>query len=308
MSRKGARRPRFVVIGGSRCGTTTIHAALERHPGVFVPAEKSPNYFAAPDLARAPDSAAMLAVRRHSVTTEEQYLRLFDRAEPHQICGEVSPVYLQSLHVAERVARAVPEAKVVAILRNPAERAFAHFIGRRRDGLETREHFAQTIADDLTDPSPREVAFDSYLAIGRYGYFLAPWLRAFPREQILILFFEDFVHGPVATLNQLFRFLGVAEVEADFDVDRKNQGGISTNPLLRAVWTGTVQLRSRLRSHLPKRLRDATGRVFLSSMMRPAFPEELRERLQEYFEPDIGEVERIAVRDLSAWKRIARTS
>lgn len=302
MSRENARHPRFVVIGGSRCGTTTIHAALEHHPGIFVPAEKSPNYFAAPDLARAPESTAMLAVRRHSVTTEEHYLRLFDRAEPHQLRGEVSPVYLQSVHVAPRLGRAIPEAKVVAILRDPAERAFAHFVGRRRDGLETREHFAQTIAADLADPSPREVAFDSYLAIGRYGYFLGPWLRAFSREQILILFFEDFVRAPVNTLNQLFRFLGVAEVDDDFEVEWKNQGGISTNPLLRAVWTGTVQLRSRLRSHLPKRLRDATGRIFLRSMTRPTFPEELRERLQEYFEPDIGEVERITGRDLSAWK------
>lgn len=308
MSNRGTGLPSFFVIGGSRCGTTTIHAALERHPAIFVPAEKSPNYFAAPDLARAPESTAMLAVRRHLFTTKEQYLRLFDPAESHQLRGEVSPVYLQSVHVASRVARAVPEAKVAAILRNPVERAFAHFVGRCRDGLETREVFAQTIASELADRSPREMAFDSYLAIGRYGHFLAPWLRAFPREQILILFFEDFVREPVATLNRLFRFLGVGEVDDAFEVERKNQGGISTNPVLRAVWTGTVQLRSRLRSHLPKRLRDGAGRVFLSSMTRPAFPEELRERLQEYFESDIDEVERITGRDLSAWKRMAQAS
>lgn len=303
MSGEGSRHPRFFVVGGSRCGTTTIHAALERHPGIFVPAQKSPNYFAAPDLARAPESAAMLAVKRHAVTTEEQYLRLFDPAEPHQVRGEVSPVYLQSVHVAERVARVVPEARVIVILRDPVERAFAHFVGRCRDGLETREHFAETIADELANPSPKEVAFDNYLAIGKYGYYLAPWLRAFRRDQVLVLLFEDFVRAPVATLNRLFGFLGVAEVDDGFPVEQKNRGGISTSPGLRAVWTGTVQLRARLRLHLPKRLRDAAGRVFLGSMTRPAFPEELRQPLQEYFESDIGEIERITARDLAAWKR-----
>lgn len=297
------RKPQFLVIGGSRCGTTTIHAALERHPEVFVPPEKSPNFFTAPDMEKFPGSAAMAAMKGHTVKTEGDYLRLFQSAPHGKIRGEVSPVYLQSIYTADRVRQFVPEAKIVAILRNPVDRAFAHFIGRRRDGLEPLESFEEAIAAELADPSPKKLAFNNYLAIGKYGHFLAPWFEEFPRERIKILFFDDFVVRPLHVLNDLFAFLGVAEVEADFSIDRKNQSGLATNPLLRGVWTRTALVRAKLRAYLPKVLRDSVGRIFLGSMEKPKFPDQLRAMLVQYYAADMDDLEQLTSRKLDAWRQ-----
>lgn len=296
-----SKKPQFLVIGGSRCGTTSLHAALERHPEVFVPTEKSPNFFTAPDMENFPGSAAMAAMKGHTVKTMEEYLDLFRSAPDGKIRGEVSPVYLQSLHTAGRVARFAPEAKIIAILRNPVDRAFAHFVGRRRDGLEPLASFEEAIAVELADPSPKELAFNNYLAIGKYSHYLAPWFAAFPRGQIQVFFFEDFAARPREVLNDLFLFLGVSQVGPDFPIDRKNQGGITKNPLLRGLWTGTVLLRAKLRSHLPKSLRDSVGRFFLGSMQKPLFPENLRNLLSGYFAADIAELERMTAKSLKAW-------
>jgi hypothetical protein len=296
----GFRKPEFFVIGASRCGTTSIHAALERHPEIFVPIEKSPNFFTAADMRNVPGSTAMEAMKGHTVKTEAEYLALFRRVPVGRVPGEVSPVYMQSVFAADRLARFAPEARILAILRNPVDRAFAHFIGRRRDGLESRSDFAEAIADELAHPTPKDVAFNHYLAIGRYAHYLAPYLAAFPRDRIKILFFDDFVRDPVRVLNDAFVFLGVCEVDAKFVVDRRNQSGIIRNPALRRLWTGTALIRARLRSHLPRGLRDPVGRWVLRSMERPSLPPDVRLAAQGYFLDDIARLESITGRDLSA--------
>ncbi|MFN9372783.1 MAG: sulfotransferase family protein [Planctomycetaceae bacterium] len=299
---KADRKPQFVVVGGSRCGTTTLHHALTHHPGIFVPPDKSPNFFTAEDMADYPGSAAMAAMKGHSVTKETEYRALFASAREDQLLGEVSPVYLQSIHTAGRIARFSPEAKIVAILRDPVDRAFAHFVGRRRDGLETRTRFRETIAGELADPRPRPVAFNCYLAIGRYAYFLKSFYQAFPAERIKLLFFDDLVRDPVVVLQDLFDFLGVAPLGDSLPLEKKNRGGIIRNPLLRAVWTRTALLRAGLRRHLPSTIRDSVGKLFLSNMQRPALDLELRGELREYFTDDLRDLENLSGRNLDLWR------
>jgi hypothetical protein len=207
------------------------------------------------------------------VKIEFEYLALF-RSVRGSVPGEVSPVYMQSVFAADRLARFAPEARILAMLRNPVDRAFAHFIGRRRDGLERRSNFAEAIADELAHPTPKDLAFNNYLAIGRYAHYLAPFLAAFPRERIQILFFDDFVRDPVGVLNNVLAFIGVSQVDGQFAVERKNRSGIVRNPLLRGLWTRSVLLRARLRSHLPKGLR--CGRTNVSGRDGASLLPELR--------------------------------
>ena len=291
MIKETARKPAFFLVGGSRCGTTSLHSALAHHPGIFMPREKSPNYFTAEDMADFPEAAAMAAMKSHSITDQAEYLDLFATATDDQLLGEVSPVYLQSIHTAARIAAFAPEAKVVAILRNPVERAFAHYIGRRRDGLETRTSFDEVIAPELADREPKPVAFNHYLAIGRYGFFLKIFYREFPSEQIKLLFFDDLVHDPVAVLQDLFAFLGVELLGDQLPLEQKNRGGIIRNPLLRNVWTRTALLRARFRKHLPERVRDSVGRIFMSNIHKPSLKPEIRHDLIEYFADDLRDLE-----------------
>ena len=284
------RKPKFFLVGGSRCGTTSLHHALVHHPGIFVPRDKSPNYFTAEDMAGFPGSAAMIAMKGHSVTNEGDYLKLFASAANNQLLGEVSPVYLQSIHTAARISAFAPEARIVVILRDPVERAFAHFIGRRRDGLERRTNFAEVVAPELVDPRPRAVAFNHYLAIGRYAYFLKSFLHEFPPERIKILFFDDWVRDSVSVLQDLFNFLGVEPLGDRIPLEQKNRGGIIRNPLLRNVWTRTALLRARLRKHLPETVRNSAGRIFMSDIQKPELESSVRRDLIEYFADDLRDL------------------
>ena len=301
------RKPDFFVVGGSRCGTTSLHHALTHHPGIYVPPDKSPNYFTAEDMADYPGSAAMAAMKGHSVTTEAEYQALFTPARDGQLLGEVSPVYLQSIHTAGRMAQYSPTARIMAILRDPVDRAFAHYVGRRRDGLEARSRFEETIAGELADPRHRPVAFNCYLAIGRYAHFLQPFYNAFPAERIKLLFFDDLVRDPVAVLQDLFGFLGVEPLGDRLPLEQKNRGGIIRNPLLRAVWTRTALLRAGLRRHLPGAIRDSIGKLFLSDMQRPTLDPALRDELRGYFADDLRELEILSGRPLDGWRQPAQS-
>ncbi len=296
------QRPEFFVVGGSRCGTTSLHAALARHPELFVPREKSPNFFTAPDFATVPDSAALQAMKGHSISTEREYLALFAQAPPGRRYGEVSPVYLQSVHSAARIADFAPSARIVAILRDPVQRAYAHYIGRRRDGLEPRVTFEEAIAPELADPTTPDVAFNRYLAIGRYAHFLRSFEAVFPREQLLVCLFDDFKVDPRAVVNRVCAFLDVAPMHDAIPMEQRNQGGIIRNPLLRALWTGTALSRARARRFLPTTVRDAVGRVFLRQLDRPPMSPALTARLQAYYHDDLIALETLLDRDLRAWR------
>ena len=312
MKKEVTRKPTFFIVGGSRCGTTSLHRVLAHHPGIFLPREKSPNYFTAEDMADFPEATAMAAMKSHLITDQAEYLNLFASATDEQLLGEVSPVYLQSIHTAARIAAFAPKAKIVAILRNPVDRAFSHYIGRRRDGLETRTSFKEVIASELADREPKLVAFNHYLAIGRYGFFLKSFCREFPSEQIKLLFFDDLVHNPAAVLQDLFAFLGVEQLDDQLPLEQKNRGGIIQNPLLRNVWTRTALSRARFRKYLPARARDLVGRVFLSKIHKPSLDPEIRNDLIEYFADDLRDLEALCESsladqyDFSQWRQANR--
>lgn len=302
------RRPDFLVIGGSRCGTTSLHAALTRHAALYVPAEKSPNFFSAPDVDAVPDSAALRAMKGHAVTSAREYGQLFASAPANALIGEVSPVYLQSVHTAARAASFCPEARIVAMLRHPVQRAYAHWLGRRRDGLDPHDSFERAIAIDLADASSPAVAFNRYLAIGRYAHFLRPWFDAFPRERIHVVFFDDFVREPRAVVNDVCAFLGVPPIAGDVPMEQKNQGGLIKQQWLRVAWTRTALWRAALRRHLPVTVRDAVGRAVLRDLERPRLDPALANRLLDYFRDDLAVLSTLLGRPLPSWQETALPS
>jgi hypothetical protein len=242
-------------------------------------------------------------MKGHSVTTERAYLQLFANAPAHRLAGEVSPVYLQSVHTAARLAAFAPGSRIIAMLRHPVHRAYAHWLGRRRDGLDPHENFSSAIADDLANPSPSDVAFNRYLAIGLYAHFLQPFFVAFPRAHIKVVFFDDFVKSPRGVIDDVCGFLGVPPLTEAVPMEQRNKGGIIRNPMLRTVWTNTALLRARLRGILPPAVRDAVGQLFLRDLERPPLPPSLASQLTAYYQQDITTLEHMVGRDLTVWRR-----
>ena len=294
--------PNFLVVGAGRSGTTSLHNYLAQHPDVFVCAEKSPNFFVAHEPLPSWESASLQAMARQWITDADEYEALFRAAGSRTAIGEVSPVYLQARSAPGRIHAMCPDVRLIAILREPVARAYAHFMGRRRDGLERRTVFADVVRDELSRPLPDDVAFGSYLGCGRYHHFLSGYFDRFPRERIRIYLYEDLQTNPTALMADVFAFLGVDSAFAPDMTRRHGQTGVPANPVARFLWTRSVRVRTALRPWLPRRIRDWAAPIFTGRLERPALDAVLQQQLSEVFSDDIGRLQQLINRDLSHWR------
>ena len=264
-------------------------------------AEKSPNFFVAHEPLPPWEGAALRAMARRWITDPADYEALFRGAASRTAIGEVSPVYLQARSAPERIKAMCPEVRLIAILREPVARAYAHFMGRRRDGLERRADFADVVREELSRPLPDAVAFGSYLGCGRYHHFLSGYFERFPRSRIRVYLYEDLQTNPAALMADVFGFLGVDPAFAPDMTRHHGQTGVPVNPLARFLWTRSVHVRTALRPWLPRRIRDRAAPMFMRRLARPPLDPLLQRRLSEVFSGDIERLQRLLNRDLSHW-------
>lgn len=293
--------PTFLIIGASRSGTTSLHHYLDQHPEIFMSPVKSPNFFVAGDELPLGESAVLRAMAQQWVADRATYEALFKGVRGQKAIGEASPVYLQSLRAPERIHATCPGAKLVAILREPVDRAYAHYLGRRRDGLEHRADFREAIEAEQARPESVEVAFGHYLGCSRYYHFLKGYFERFPRERIRIYLFEDLQADSGALLKDLYGFLGVDTCFRAGTGERHNRSGVIRSPVRRFVWTRSVRLRTALRPFLPAAVRDAARPVRGRRLAKPELDPELRARLARIVRPDVERLQELIGRDLSAW-------
>ena len=294
--------PNFLVIGAGRSGTTSLHHYLGQHPDVFIPANKAPSYFYCCDTPPSADPYQHLVSRNYFVRDFAQYRALFDAARNERAIGEVSPVYLATTQAASRIAERIPEVKLLAIVRNPIERAYARFLGRTRDGLERRTSFAAIVRDEREAGLLRDDASGTYVASGLVFHFLESYLERFPRESFCVRLFEDLKSDAEGLVSDLFEYLGVDKTYRP-SVERRHNpsGGTIRQPIVRHLWTSTGLLRARLRPFVPVGMRDALfGMLPIERSDRP-LDAAVRAELIEVFREDVLKLQDWMDRDLSAW-------
>ncbi len=214
-SEPSRRMPDFFIVGHPKCGTTALHEMLRRHPQIHMPL-KEPRFFAQELRSRfrrlGPEKLPL---------TPEQYMALFDGASPGQLLGEASPQYLRSLAVAERIARVDPDARIIAVLREPASFLRSFHLQALHNLNETETDFAKALALEPARREGRKIPFYSqspqalmYSEHVRYVEQLRRFHEAFPAEQVLVLIYDDFRRDNAAVLRHVLRFLGVDETVA----------------------------------------------------------------------------------------------
>ena len=294
--------PTFLVIGASRSGTTSLHHYLGQHSDIFMCPIKSPNFFVAEDPLPSREGPVARKMASQWVASRQSYEALFSGVREEASIGEVSPVYLQSWAAPKRIRGICPEIKLVAILRDPAERAWAHYMGRMRDGLETRRSFEGVIEAELAEGLPDKVAFGSYLGCSRYGHFLGRYLEVFPRLQVKVFLFEDLCESPRDLLADIFSFLGVDPAQrASVRMSKHHQTGLVRGSLRRVLWTRSVRLRTALRPLLPVGVRRLAAPLFLKNLDKPRLEPELRAGICEVLASDIERCQALISRDLTRW-------
>jgi hypothetical protein len=294
--------PNFLVIGAGRSGTTSLYHYLGQHPGVYLPPVKAPSHFFCCGERSPIDDPLLRAQTSQFVPDPIAYERLFDGVRGETAIGEVSPVYLATTVAAPRIAARLPGVKLIAVLRHPIDRAWARYVGRVRDGLERRTDFREIVRAETRAPLPRDDAFGTYVASGFLHHFLSGYFERFPRQRIRIHLFEDLVRDPAALVADLFGFLGVDPAFRPDTTARHNpSGGLVRNRPLRALWTRSALLRTRLRPHLPEPLRRAAFRAVTGDLVTPSLDPSLRAELLQLFRTDTERLQELIGRDLTHW-------
>lgn len=294
--------PNFLVIGAGRSGTTSLHHYLGQHPDVFLPSNKAPSYFYCCDAPPSEDPYQHLVSRNYFVRDFAEYQALFDGVRSERAVGEVSPVYLATMLAAPRIAEVIPEVKLLAVVRDPVERAYARFLGRTRDGLETRTSFTEIIRQEKKEGLIRDDASGTYVASGFVFHFLESYLDRFSRESFCVRLFEDLKTDAEGLVSDLFGFLGVDNSFRPSVEKRHNpSGGTIGRPLLRYIWANTGLLRARLRPFLPVGLRNTIFGLLPMEHTDRSLDAEVKAELIELFREDVLKLQDWMDRDLSAW-------
>lgn len=205
-------KPDALLIGAPKAGTSALHAALARHPQVFATHPKEPKYYlcgdAPPPAYRGPGDAHS---QQEWVWRRQDYQRLFADAPPDSVRIESTPFYLYSTDARRRIAADVPDAKLIAVVRDPIDRAYSNWVHLRVDGLEPCADFVEACGREEGRIGSGWAPFWHYRRMGRYGAQLADLLELFPRQQVLVLRYRELVSAPNETLNRVSRFLGIEE-------------------------------------------------------------------------------------------------
>ncbi|MBE2236193.1 MAG: sulfotransferase [Caldilineaceae bacterium] len=299
-------KPDFIVIGGQRCGTTALFTALRQHPEIFMPSRKEPRFFAFVDQPFLFVGPGAEHFRQGVVSDRADYQAMFATAAPLQRCGEASPVYLSAAQAsASAVAmhQLAPDVRLIAILRQPAERTYSAYWHHRRLGIEPLADFrAALAAEDSRRDAGWLPGFD-YRANSRYAANLRPYLSLFPRHQVCIVLYESWRQTPAAVLKQIVSFIGVSERELPKVESSINRATAPRNASL-AHWLDRPhplkQWGSRL---LPKIWRDRiVGWVRRANVTNPPpLPCDLHAELTASFRDDILELQALLNWDLSHW-------
>jgi len=273
--------PNLVVIGGLKCGTTSLHHYLNLHPGISMSRPKELNFFVA---------------ELNWPLGTDWYAAHFDPAAT--VRGETSPHYTDRPRlegVAERMREVLPHARIVYMVRNPIERMLSHYLHNVGGGYDDRP-LAEALASEES----------AYVDRSRYAFQLEPYLEAFGAERIEIVSADELKRERAATMRRLFEFLGVdpeftsPEFEREWETGGAKGGG-RFRLMDRAVRLPGLRALDRNFDRLPEWLRWRVERVVhdpdSGPAAKPQLPRELHARFTELFRPDVARLEEIAGRE-----------
>jgi len=216
------RLPDFLLAGAPKCGTSALHAALARHPKLFMSEPKEPKFFLSdgppPDSGGGPGD--VLTWGEH-VWRRDEYESLFEPAPDGTLCGEATVFYLYDLAAQRRIRALLPDVRLIAVLRDPVERAHSNWSHLRQAGLEPEADFLTALDLEAGRIADGWAHFWHYAAAGRYGEQLDHLFTLFPRDQVLLLRYRELVDRPRETADRVCEFLGV-DTGVITEVPRRN--------------------------------------------------------------------------------------
>ena len=292
--------PNFIIIGAMKAATTSLYTYLKQHPEIFMPTVKEPMFF---NNYQQKNNYIIKGRKRKKITTLKQYKRLFDDVKSESAIGEASPAYIYNQKAAELIKKEIPDVKIIAVLRQPMERAYSNFLHAKRAGKESENDFTKAFHLEEKRKKENWSPLYHYKSKGFYFQQLQIYFNLFPKKNIKVLLFEDVIKNATESTREIFEFL---EVDTNFIPDTSKKTNVSGKP---SGILGWLLMKLRYYDLLPniqfsKHLPQPIMRVLFKSVYKK--PTELdkdlkKEMTERYYKKDILQLEKIIKKDLSDW-------
>jgi hypothetical protein len=309
------REPNFFVVGAAKAGTTSLVEYLRRHPDVFMPggemSRKEPSHFC--------DLLGPVPPWLEKYRDFDSYLELFAEAGDCQAVGEASVGYLTSAGSEARIHARFPDARIIILLRNPADRVYSWYSFMCQLGIEPGPSLERALAEEddrlALAMQRRDTWFSDYATVyfrfGQVASDVERFMRRFPRKQVHIVLFDDLKARPKETTRAVYEFLGVA---GDFTPSFKiyNPTWVPFSVQLQHFLAMQCRTHPLLPHRAPVRFLDqrvipfaTVANAVLGRMRKRVFNPATRRELLNRYREDIRRTEALIGRSLDGWLKDA---
>jgi hypothetical protein len=294
------KKPNFIIIGAMKAATTSLYTYIKQHPDIFMTKVKEPMFF---NNFQQENNYNILGSKSKKSTTLEEYLAMFKDAKNEKAIGEASPAYIYNENAPYLIKENLPDVKIIAILRQPTDRAYSNFLHTKRADRENVNSFGQAIKIEKERISDNWSPLYHYIQKGFYSVQLKRYYNLFPKENIKVYLFEDVVKTPKETLKDIFKFLNVDE-NIEIDVSKKSNVSGTPKGIL-----GFILKKMRYYNLMPKfAISDYLPTFIISLLFKSVYKDTekldsvLRKELTDkYYREEILKLEKLIDRDLSNW-------
>ncbi|MFY0673455.1 MAG: sulfotransferase [Bacteroidia bacterium] len=300
--------PNFIIIGAGKSGTTSLYEYLRQHPQVFMSDVKETNFFAleGKEVKAIDDSKEQTEHYPWAINNLNDYLKLFEDVKDEKAIGEVSPMYLYNEQAPKNIYKRIPNAKIIAILRQPVERLYSRYMHLAREGREPSANFS-----DAFDENSVWWRRNDLVTEGFYGTYLARYFDQFNADQIKVYLYDDLRRNEAEVVNDMFRFIGV---DADFKPTAGEQfnksGRIKNKKLDLLIGQNSILVRgaNKFSPSLVRKIKESKGLKKVVNRLRnknlekaPLSKELKNEMTSAIYKNEILLLEDLLKRDLKHW-------
>ena len=310
--------PNFFIIGAQKAGTTSLYHYLNQHPQVYMSPVKEPFFF---NHEINPKGEVVIQTfggpsphQPAEFAKLDAYRALFRGIKSERAIGEASPLYIYVPGTAERIKKYVPEAKAIALLRNPADRAYSAFLHAIRIGAEPLTDFTQALQNEEDRIRDNWHYVYHYRKRGLYHAQLERYYEVFGRENVGVWLYEDLKDDLAGVVQNVFAFLGVDDTFVPATSSRHNPAGVPESEAARVavrmmdtaagIFKKTFLPRSRIFltifPFVSKTRQAVQGRVLTKP---PPIDPEIRAELIEGYREEILKLQELIGQDLLRWLR-----
>jgi hypothetical protein len=289
--------PNFLIIGANKGGTSSLYKYFEQHPEICMSSIKEPMFFL---YFKTPEKLQSFDLDKEPewedwkiISTEQDYLKLFETKPNTKAAGEASTAYLANPYCADAIKQYNPKMKIIAVLRNPVDRAYSSYKMYVKMGVEL-DSFAWAVHQELKG-NKKDSQGSFYIQLGFYFEALKKYYDVFGAENVRVYLKEDLDKSSDWFFNDVFSFLGV---DANFKPDTTTRYNVGKKNVVTRTWkTGLKEFfaENNLLPLLPKFL---SGRINVTEIAPSA---DFRKKLTLLYQEDIKKTAQLINRDLSSW-------